>query len=114
MQTHTTSTLVLYGKNVQQRIESATKKNIERVTRKLDVLQKHCREVGRSYDDIEHTVLGHIWIAPDAMNPAEVVESCQDLAEIGFQHVIVNMPNVHEIEPIRIIGREIIPRVADL
>jgi len=47
------------------------------------------------------------------MNPTEVVELCQELAEIGFQHVIFNMPNVHEIEPIKIIGQEVIPQVAD-
>ena len=48
------------------------------------------------------------------MNPTDLVESCQELAKIGFQHVIVNMPNLHEIEPLRVIGREVIPDVAHL
>jgi len=36
------------------------------------------------------------------------------LARLGIQHVIFNMPNVHEIEPIEIIGREVIPQVRRL
>lgn len=81
---------------------------------KLQVLRKHCRDLGRPYDDIEKTVATYIKLAPDAMSTNEVVEICQELAEIGFQHVIFNMPNAHEIEPIEIIGKEVIPLVKDL
>ena len=86
----------------------------EDLTRKLNVLKEHCDKVGRSYDDIERTVLGTIKLAPEAMNPTEVVELCQELAEIGIQHIIFNMPNVHEIEPIKTIGQEVIPQVAGI
>jgi F420-dependent oxidoreductase-like protein len=88
--------------------------NLERMVRKLGILKDHCGKVGRSYDDIERSVLCNITIAPDAMNPTDLVGSCQELGEIGFQHVIVNMPNFHEIEPLRTIGREVIPKVARL
>ena len=89
-------------------------KREEDLTRKLDKLKMYCNKAGRSYDDIERTVLGTIKLAPNAMSSTEVVELCQELAEIGFQHVIFNMPNVHEIEPIEIIGREVTPQVADI
>ena len=89
-------------------------KREEILTRKLEKLKEHCDKVGRSYNDIERTVIGTIKLAPKAMQPAEVVELCQGLAEIGFQHVIFNMPNVHEIEPIKIIGQEVIPQVAGI
>jgi len=89
-------------------------KREEDLTRKLDKLKMYCNKAGRSYDDIERTVLGTIKLAPEAMNPTEVVELCQELAEIGIQHVIFNMPNVHEIEPIDIIGQKVIPQVADI
>ena len=49
---------------------------------------------------------------PEAMNSTQVVELCQGLAEMGFQQVIFNMPNVHEIEPIEIIGQEVMPHIA--
>lgn len=81
---------------------------------KLQVLRKHCRDLGRPYDDIEKTVATYIKLTPDAMSTDEVVELCCELAEIGIQHVIFNMPNVHEIEPIQTIGDEIIPQVRDL
>ena len=84
------------------------------LSRKLGILKRHCKKVGREYDEIEKTALGTIKIAPDAMNANEVVELCRGIAEIGIQHVIFNMPNAHEITPIEIIGREIIPQVADL
>ncbi len=84
------------------------------MTRKLNVLKMHCKNVGRSFDDIERSVLGTIKLAPEAMNSTQVVELCQELAEMGIQHVIFNMPNVHEIEPIKIIRQEVIPQVADI
>ncbi|MEA3441256.1 MAG: LLM class F420-dependent oxidoreductase [Chloroflexota bacterium] len=86
----------------------------ERLPRKLDILKRHCYEVGRSYDEIEPTVLGPVLLAPDAMTPAELVEICQELAEMGFQQYIFSMSNVHEIEPIEIIGCDVIPAVYGL
>ncbi len=47
------------------------------------------------------------------MTASEVVNLCQELAKIGIQHVIFNMPDVHEIKPLKIFGEEIIPAVAD-
>ena len=81
---------------------------------KLDQLKKHCDKIGRPFEEIELTVLATIKLASDAMSRSEVVELCEELAQLGIQHVIFNMPNVHEIEPIKIIGQEVIPRVADI
>jgi len=53
-------------------------------------------------------------ISPSAMTVEEVIEMCEELAGIGIQHVIFNMPNDHEIEPIEIIGEDIIQQVKDL
>ncbi len=33
---------------------------------------------------------------------------------MGVQHAIFNMPNVHEIRPLEVFGREITPAVAGL
>ncbi|MDH5481829.1 MAG: LLM class F420-dependent oxidoreductase [Candidatus Bathyarchaeota archaeon] len=81
---------------------------------KLAVLKRHCNEVGRPYNDIEKTLTTYIKLAPDAMNTTQVIELCRLLAMTGIQHVIFNMPNVHEIEPIKIVGEKIIPQVTDL
>jgi F420-dependent oxidoreductase-like protein len=86
----------------------------EALRAKLDVLRRHCDEVGRPYEQIERTSLGTVHLAPGTMTPAQVIAQCRDLAAIGIQHAIFNMPNVHEIAPLETFGREIIPAVADL
>ena len=107
---HLGTRLLGYSPSSQERYE----KRKERLTRKLAVLREHCGTFGRSYGDIERTVLGAIKLAPDAHTSTEIIELCRELAELGFHHVIFNMPNDYEIEPIRKIGREIIPIVAKL
>ena len=80
---------------------------------KLDVLRRYCEDIGRPYEEIERTALGGVHLAPGKMSVSDVVERCRELADIGIQHYIVNMPNVYEIEPVEIIGREVIPAVAN-
>lgn len=85
----------------------------EFLTDKLNKLKIYCKETKRSFDDIELTVLGTIRIASDAMTIDEVVRLCQELADMGFDHIIFNMPNSHDIDSIKIIGQEIIPQISD-
>jgi hypothetical protein len=58
--------------------------------------------------------LGTVELAPGKMSAADVIALCQRLAAIGVQHAIFNQPNVHEIRPLEVFGRDIIPAVADL
>lgn len=81
---------------------------------KLEVLQGHCADIGRPYDEIEKTTLGTAHLAEDELSAADVIEQCRELAELGIDHAIFNMPNVHEIRPLEIFGEEIIPAVASL
>ena len=82
------------------------------VKAKLAVLQQHCDRLGRDFKTIEVTVLNTVHLAPGKMAVRDVIESCRALAAVGVQHVIFNMPNVHEIAPLETFGREIIPAVA--
>ncbi len=84
------------------------------VRHKLDVLRRHCDDVGRDYDEIEKTTLDTVHLAPGEMSAADVIERCETLAELGIEHAIVNSPNVHEITPLETFGKEIIPAVAGL
>jgi len=84
------------------------------VRQKLDVLKGHCEAVGRPYDEIERTSLATVNLAPGADTPEKIVALCRSLAEVGIQHTIFNMPNVHELAPLETFGREIIPAVAGL
>jgi F420-dependent oxidoreductase-like protein len=85
-----------------------------RIRHKLEVLKRHCEDVGRGYEEIERTALGSVNLGPESMSPSDVIEMCRDLSEAGIQHLIFNMPNVHEISPLETFGREVIHAVAAL
>jgi hypothetical protein len=87
---------------------------VETVRSKLAILKQHCETVGRDYGQIEKTVLGTAYLAPEKMGTAEVITQCRDMAAIGIQQIIFNMPNLHEIKPLETFGRDIIPAVAGL
>ena len=86
----------------------------ERLRHKLDVLRMHCESEGRDYDEIDKSVLIPLEVSPGVLTPGEVVGMCRELSEMGFNYVVFNMPNDHEIEPIQTIGDEVIPHVRRL
>lgn len=81
---------------------------------KLEVLRRHCEEIGRLFDEIERTALGAIDVGPDGMSPREVIEYCRNMRDAGIQHLIFSLARVHEITPIEIMGKEVIPVVSEL
>lgn len=81
---------------------------------KLDILKRHCETLSRDYGSIEKTTLGTVHLAPGRMTPGDVISHCESLAAIGVDHAIFNMPNVEEMGPLELFGREIIPVVAEL
>jgi F420-dependent oxidoreductase-like protein len=87
---------------------------IDALRAKLDILKAHCERLKRDYTEIEKTTLGTVHLAPGQLSPSDVIEQCRALAGLGIQQAIFNMPNVHEITPLQIFGREIIPAVAGL
>lgn len=86
---------------------------VDVLRKKLDILKGYCQEIKRPFDEIERTALDTVNLSPGNMTPSQVIETCRALADIGIQHAIFNMPNVHEIAPLEAFGREIIPAVAD-
>jgi len=89
--------------------------SIPRLQHKWRLLQEHCANLDRSPKEIEFTVLGTI--KPSHNNqgnsPQELVDYFGRLNEIGVDHVIVNIPNVHEIEPLEILAADVIPFIND-
>jgi F420-dependent oxidoreductase-like protein len=81
---------------------------------KLAILKRHCDALGRDYASIEKTTLGTVDLRPGHMSAAAVIEQCKQLSGIGVQHAIFNIPTVHEILPLEIFARDIIPVVAGL
>jgi len=81
------------------------------ISRKLEVLKRHCDAENRDYRQIERTVVSTVNLAPGKMTAAEVILRCRRLADLGVQHAIFNFPDVHEVRPIERFGKEIIPEV---
>jgi alkanesulfonate monooxygenase SsuD/methylene tetrahydromethanopterin reductase-like flavin-dependent oxidoreductase (luciferase family) len=79
--------------------------------RKLAVLRSHCEELGRSFEDIEKTSLVEVDLRPGHQTVADVIAAIRAQADEGIEHVIVNMPDVHDLNYIRTFRNEIIPSV---
>lgn len=86
----------------------------EELKHKLQVLRRHCDELDRDFDEIEVTTLTTVHLNGGQDTPEQVVQSCREWAEMGVDHAIFNMPNVHEIDPLEVFGESIIPEVTDL
>jgi F420-dependent oxidoreductase-like protein len=86
----------------------------EVLKQKLDALKRHCDAVGRPYEEIEKTGLDTIKFAPGSLSAAQLIDKFHVLHDMGFQHLIFNMPNVSEIKPLEAIGREVIPEIKGL
>lgn len=80
---------------------------------KLAVLQEHCDAVGRDYEEIEKTTLGTIHLTEGKDSVESVIRTCEDLAGLGFDHAIFNMPNPHEIEPLETLAEKVIPEIRE-
>jgi F420-dependent oxidoreductase-like protein len=81
---------------------------------KLDVLRAHCDAVGRSYDEIEKTVLYRFDVGERGERAEAVVAELAELAELGFSMVIGGVADVWSLTPLEVMGSEVIPAVAAL
>lgn len=87
---------------------------VEAVRAKLEVLRRECDAIGRNYEDVERTAIGEIVIGKNGLTARDAIEYCRSFSEVGIQHLIVSIPGVSEIEPIELMGREVIPEIAEL
>lgn len=86
---------------------------IDVVQKKLDILKRHCEKIGRDAAEIEKTALRTVHLGPGKMSAKDVIDECRALAGVGIQHVIFNMYDVDQLTPLEILGREILPAVAE-
>jgi F420-dependent oxidoreductase-like protein len=87
--------------------------NLEVLRAKLDVLRQNCDAIGRPYDEIERTAVGRLEVGHGAASARQAIEYCRSVSDAGIQHFIVSIPNDYEITPIELVGKEIIPAVAE-
>ena len=81
---------------------------------KLDVLRGHCADVGRDYDAIEKTVMFGLDPGEKGEKVDELLAQLERLAGLGISEAHGWVPRVHEIEPLKILGREVVPAIAEL
>jgi len=79
---------------------------------KLDVLRAHCEREGRDFDDIEKTVLYNFDVGENGENAERIVADLRGLSELGFTLAHGRVANVSSMRPLEIIGKEIVPAVA--
>jgi F420-dependent oxidoreductase-like protein len=70
---------------------------------KLDVLRRHCDDIGRDVGEIELSRLGPL---PDEDLVASEVS---DLQAAGLEHLVFNTDDVHTLRAIDFLGQKIIP-----
>jgi F420-dependent oxidoreductase-like protein len=81
---------------------------------KLDVLRAHCEAAGRNYDEIEKTVLYRFDAGAHGERVPQVIDELAGYAELGFGTAIGDVTGVWSLEPLELIGSEVIPAVAGL
>ena len=80
--------------------------------RKLDTLRRHCDELGRDYDEIAKTVLFPLDPGADGRNVERLLSDLRWFADLGIDTVYGPVPAAHEITPLELLGRHVIPAVA--
>jgi F420-dependent oxidoreductase-like protein len=84
------------------------------ISQKLEVLRKHCEAEGRDYSAIEKTCMFAFDVGEDGSQVDTLIGQLRWLASMGIETVLGVVPHMYRITPLEIIGREVIPAVADL
>ena len=80
---------------------------------KLDVLREHCVREGRDYDEIEKTVMMALDPGDNGEKVDEILTQLQSMAGLGISHVHGIVPEVWKLDPLTVLGREVVPAIAD-
>jgi F420-dependent oxidoreductase-like protein len=90
----------------------------EALQHKLAVLRAHCELEGRDYDRIDKSANIRIVPSRDGANgtdtPARIVARCRELGDLGIAWVNCSIPNAYENGVIELLGREVVPAIAEL
>ena len=84
------------------------------IPRQLELLRRLCEQEGRDYDAIEKTAPFGFDVGPDGSKVGPLLDQLRWLASMGIQTVLGWVVGVDQITPLEIMGREVIPAVADL
>jgi F420-dependent oxidoreductase-like protein len=106
--------------------------SVETVKKKLGVLREHCRSVGRDYDSILKTKLGHVVIdkskekvtaaiegLPEERRreytiygtPEEVRKQIEAFRDVGLEYLIVNLEPDKELQALDLFASEVVKKL---
>ncbi len=79
---------------------------------KLDVLRRHCEDVGRDYDDIEKTVMAPLDPGAQGEKVDDLLQELERFHKLGVSEVHGRFPDMHDLKRIDILGERVIPVAA--
>jgi F420-dependent oxidoreductase-like protein len=77
--------------------------------RKLDVLRKHCDDVGRDYDEIEKTVMVNLDPGDRGERVGDLLGELRRLSDMGFHVAHGGVRAMHDVRRFDTFAKEIIP-----
>jgi F420-dependent oxidoreductase-like protein len=83
------------------------------VEHKLEVLRGHCEREGRNYNDIEKTVMTSLDPGENGENVDAILQQLQHYARLGISEAQGIVPGVWKLSPLKILGKEVVPTIAD-
>ena len=83
------------------------------VGHKLEVLRGHCEREGRNYNDIEKTVMTSLDPGENGENVDAILQQLQHYARLGISQAQGIVPGVWKLSPLKILGKEVVPTIAD-
>lgn len=84
------------------------------IPRQLELLHRLCEQEGRDYDAIEKTAPFGFDVDPGRSKVGALLDQLGWLASLGIETVFGWVVGVDQITPLEVMGREVIPAVADL
>ena len=106
--------------------------SVETVKKKLGILREHCRSVGRDYDSIVKSKLGHVVIDKDQEKvkeaikgmpedrrrefaiygtPEEVRRQVEAFKDAGVEYLIVNLEPDRELQALELFANEVVKKL---
>jgi len=80
---------------------------MELLKERLEILKKHCEDLGRAYEEIEKTVLQTADFEGDSVQ--DIIGNGKSLQKLGFEHIIFNVKGAYTPEVMKLFTDEIIP-----
>src|SRR6185436_19163114 len=78
--------------------------------RKLDILRKHCDEVGRDFDAIVKTTSIELPAPTDTASTRQMVDRVREYIDLGVTHILLDCGVVGDAALVRRIGEDVLAR----